>query len=213
MLLNSKFIFTDDAPKSKIRSQAQRRKDKAAVKTEARESDTSASRGFSTDQRINIEAINVHARRLEHQKSETRMVGLSIQQSAIDCQISSAEARALIRCPDYDPSNIYWKRVDELILDQAATLQTIKDLSNSLLSNTTEQSPSTQISEFLNQPSPQLSTSVRSYTEMTKNDTNRINFEDIKEVTYEVKKEKIIGTTKDVSVSSDDDDDEVCEEV
>jgi hypothetical protein len=75
-------------------------------------------RGFSTDQRLNIEHVKINRQRLTHQKDETRLVGMSIQEAAIGRQIASAEARATVCCPEYDPSNVYWKKVDDLLEEQ-----------------------------------------------------------------------------------------------
>ena len=107
-----------DAPTKIVKTQQMKRKERREQKNLERSSDELNFRGHTTDQRISIESMNVNVRRLEHQKKETKMVGLSIQEAAIGRQITSAEIRASTRCPDYDANNIYWQRVDTLIQQQ-----------------------------------------------------------------------------------------------
>ena len=73
----------DDADKATFMSRSQRRKATIKKKAEEREKDRSTVRGFSTDQRINIQALNINKKRLEHQRNQTFLVGLSIQESAM----------------------------------------------------------------------------------------------------------------------------------
>ena len=137
------------------KTQAEKRKDRRALKEGDRSSDVVSVRGYSTDQRISIENMSVNIRRLEHQKKETKLVGLSIQVSAIEAQIKSAENRALIRCPEYKESNVYWQRVDALMQQETNCVLMINKYNNEMLTeNETPQSNVTQVSEFLNQPSP-----------------------------------------------------------
>ena len=144
----------DDAPKSKVRSQAQMRQDKRRNKKFERSTDTDSQRGFSTDQRISIESMNINKKRLIHQQNETRLVGLSIQEAAIRSQIESAESRANSRCPKYNKNNVYWKRVDELLEEQDEVIKTIKQHSQALIDNDVTQSNQSFVSDFLNQESP-----------------------------------------------------------
>ena len=118
--------------------------------------DNKNNRGFSTDQRISIESMNINKKRLVHQQNETRLVGLSIQASAIQSQIESAETRANQRCPKYHKSNVYWKRVDALLEEQNEVIETIKEHSRALITNDVTESFKTEVSEFLNQESPSI---------------------------------------------------------
>ena len=92
--LNNYKLKTDDALKDIVKSRAERKKELKLKKDKDRASSETAKRGFSTDQRISIELLNINHQRLAHQKEETRLVGLSIHESAISRQIASAEARA-----------------------------------------------------------------------------------------------------------------------
>ena len=193
-----------------VKSQKQRRIQNDEDKKKERSNDTTASRGFSTEQRISIKAIGISRRRLLHQRSETRLVGLSIQEAAIGRQVESAENRALLHCPKYNAANKYWTRVDELLEDHAAVVGQIKDLSNSLLSDEKEESKDTQVSNFLQQPSPQPKNNTRSFTDMVGRSDEVVVIDVTDEsITHEVKKERMTRAKKEESVS----DDEVSEEV
>lgn len=137
-----------------MKTQAAQRAAKRQKKTDERSNDTTGDRGFSTDQRISIESMNINKKRLEHQQHETRLVGLSIQGSAIRSQIESAEKRAELRCPTYDENNKFWKRVDELLEQQSDVVRSIREYSDSLISPAATKTANPQVSEFLNQPSP-----------------------------------------------------------
>jgi len=173
---NTHKIITDDAPKQLVQSREQRKKDLKIKKSKERASSEVASRGFSTDQRISIESLNINRQRLTHQKEETRLVGLSIHESAIGRQIESAEARAKDRCPKYNPKNIYWKRVDELLEKQAGVTDNMGTYTESLMQDN-KNNKVMEVSEFLNQPSPQKMSSKRSFDDM-KGDSSVIVFDD-----------------------------------
>lgn len=130
-------------------------------KDNERASDTLNVRGYSTDQRISIENMNVSIRRLEHQQKESKLVGLSIQASAIGTQIASAETRAIQRCPEYNPNNMYWKRVDLLIQQETDVVCTMNKYNNDLLVEDGSRNNVTRISTFLNQESPVKKKPVR----------------------------------------------------
>ena len=119
-------------------------------------------RGFSTDQRIDIEKLNVQQRMLNDRRDETTIVALSIEESAIGRQLNVAEKRAEQRCPEYNATNIYWKRVDELIEDQQSVMDRIKSFNSTV--DTSNQN--TDVSKFLNQDSPIKNTKKRSIEEV-----------------------------------------------
>ena len=125
----------DDTDKSQVKSQAQKRKALKKERDNDRANDTQNHRGFTTDQRISIKSMNINKKRLIHQQNETRLVGLSMQASAIQSQIDSAENHATMRCPKYTKSNVYWKRVDELLEEQSAVVEEIKSHLTVLITN------------------------------------------------------------------------------
>ena len=99
--------------------------------------------------------MNIDKKRLKHEKNEALMVGLSVQEAAIGRQLESAEARAVSRCPKYKESNIYWKRVDELVKKHDDIVKTITDRTESLFADEKEEELNYEdVNEFLNQKSP-----------------------------------------------------------
>ena len=184
-----------------VKSQAQRRLNNKKNKDNDRINDIQASRGFLTDQRINIESMNINKKRLIHQQNETRLVGLSIQEAAIRNQIESAEARASQRCPKYNKKNMYWKRVDDLLEEQNEVVQTIKEHSHALITNDVTQSFNTEVSEFLNQDSPKKKCN---YTDIVgDNKSFAFDISEEKDDTdgYAVKSEAIEKVTKSGNIS------------
>jgi hypothetical protein len=174
------YVHKDDAPKKIVLTQAMRRKQRRAAKKEERSSDIVNVRGYSTDQRISIENMNVNICRLEHQKKEVKMVGLSIQEAAIGRQITSAENRAVLRCPEYDPTNMYWRQVDLLVQQQSEVVVIMNKYNNEMLFEKEDESSilnkSPVVSSFLNQPSPNKTTK-RTYTDLVGDDDNVLAFD------------------------------------
>ncbi len=179
------------------------RQDKRKQKKFERAHDTESHRGFSTDQRISIESMNINKKRLIHQQNETRLVGLSIQEAAIRSQIESAESRANSRCPKYNKNNVYWKRVDELLEEQDQVIKTIKEHSQALIDNDVTQSTQSFVSDFVNQESP---AKKRNYNQMIGNNDSRFAFDlsDNDDGGLEVKKELMKKATKKGGVSNED---------
>ena len=87
-------------------------------KKDAARSETNATRGFSTDLIIEISNLNERRQERRDRLRETSMVSLSIENSAITTSLTNAERRAEARCKKYDPNNVFWKKVDQLIEQQ-----------------------------------------------------------------------------------------------
>ena len=119
-----------DADKNVGKSRASKRKANNIEKELKRESDAQNKRGFSTDQELKLEIINLQKRKEEDRSRETILVGLSIQESAIDRQIQHAEKRAIRLSPDDETTrnSIHWKRVDLLIEKQNEVMKRISDI-------------------------------------------------------------------------------------
>ena len=176
------------------------------LKGKERDTDTNSIRGFSTDQRICILSMNIDKKRLQHEKDESLMVGLSIQEAALGRQLESAEARAVVRCPSYKASNMYWRRVDELVKQHDDLVQTISERTASLFSKTESNDVEEEVNEFLNQKSPDQK---RKFKDLVSDGQEVIKLFDVEEsidvddhvnVSYGVKEEKL-RTTKNVSTS------------
>ena len=113
-----RFINTTDSKATKKVTRAAMRKEKVEKTNNERECNTSAVRVFSTDQRISIEQLNVQKETMIERKNERTIIGLSIEMSAITLQVEAAKNRAESRCPEYNASNIMWKKVDYLLEEQ-----------------------------------------------------------------------------------------------
>jgi hypothetical protein len=111
----SLLVTTSNSAKGATKSRAQRKREQRIMKDKERENGTLNNRVFSTDQQIDILTMNINKKRLEHEKNETLLVGLSIEKAVLSPQLESAEARAAVRCPKYNRNNSYWQRIDELI--------------------------------------------------------------------------------------------------
>ena len=84
-------------------------------------------------------------------KHEVAMVALSLEESSMRKLVEAAERRALQRCPKYNKDNMYWKKVDRMVMEQEEFMEKIRAFNTSIM----DQKPSSvSISEFLNEPSP-----------------------------------------------------------
>ena len=147
--------------------------------------------------------MNIDKKRLEREKNESLMVGLSIQEAALGRQLESAEARAVARCPKYKESNMYWQRVDELVKQHDQLVKTISDRTQSLFApDTTKEVTYEDVNEFLNQKSPEKK---RKFKDMVTDEEAVVNLFDVEESidvgdneaqSYEVKEEKLNGKKK-----------------
>lgn len=81
-------------------------------------------------------------------------MALSIQQNAIESQLQSAERRATIRCPNYDPNNDAWKVVDKLLKNQEKVLADILSLTSQMMKKSPE---SDEAESILNEMTQSLS--------------------------------------------------------
>ena len=108
-------LVNDDNNTSDRETRKDNRKRSLEEKSEESRNDNFNKRGFTTVQQIELE--NLNERRLERndRQRESLIVGLSIEEAALSNSIEKAEKRAEMRCGEYDPSNIFWKKVDALI--------------------------------------------------------------------------------------------------
>ena len=132
--------------------------------------DTTSSCGFSTDQRIDIESLDVQKEAMQDRKREAALVGLLIEESAIAEHIEGAERRAQSRCLEYDPMNVYWKRVDILLEEQDNILGRIRKFNESMVNDETK--TSVTVSSFVNEPSPDKRSNKNAHEEIIVPDDN-----------------------------------------
>ena len=140
-------LISDNGKKGVSRKE-QRSKDKEAKMIDL-VNDTKNVRGFTTDQRIQIESLNLQKQDIVDRKKERSLVSCIAEESALGRQIESAERRAASRCPTYDANNVYWKRVDDLLMRQDKVINKIGNFIDQ------DDEPISTISPFLNEPSPE----------------------------------------------------------
>ena len=142
------FLINDKSKKKGDGARATARNEDQKRKLYESHHDNTAIRGFTTEQRIDIENLNVQRQIMMDRQNESKIVGLSIESGAIEKQIAHAERRAEVRCPEYDQSNLHWKRVDELLKKQDEVVNRLHDMNKTAPQNVNE------VTEFLNQSSP-----------------------------------------------------------
>ena len=142
-------FLTDDKSKKKGGgSRDLTRKDDLKRKISESHNDNTAIRGFTTEQRIDIETLNVHRQGMIDRQNEAIGVGVAIEAGVLDRLVNAAERRAEARCPQYDKNNTHWQRVDYLLAQQDSVLQRIHE------NNKRKITPLEHVSPFLNQASP-----------------------------------------------------------
>ena len=120
----------DTGKKKKNGSRSSSKKKEKLIKDVAREYDDTSERGLTTSQRIDLENLEIQKEMMRDRKNETSIVALSIEEAAISKQLAMAEARADRRCPEFDPNNIYWKRVDVLVEKQDDIIKRLSAFNN-----------------------------------------------------------------------------------
>ena len=167
-----KINLIDDNNKSKNEDS---RKDTCKLELEEKKnvarSDTSGDRGLTADQRIKISNLNERRQERRDRLRETNIVSLSIENSAISTLLMNAERRAEARCKEYDPNNIFWKKVDELtkqqedVVRKMSLLNSMPDVSNfdpPVIDNSDKVSPIDEI-EFVSNGLTSTASDVPSY--------------------------------------------------
>ena len=141
----SLFIIDNKNKKKGDGARATARAEDLKRKVSESHNDNTAIRGFTTEQRIKIENLNVQRQMMMDRQNESKIVGLSIESSAIERQLAHAEKRAEVRCPEYNPSNVHWKRVDNLLEQQDEVVKRLHKM------NKTSSRTVKKVTQFLNQ--------------------------------------------------------------
>lgn len=148
--LNINIIDAKDKKKGEG-TRAQQRKLEAKEKELEAKGATQVNRGFTTDQRIDIENLGIQKETMMDRKHEVAMVALSLEESAMGKMVEAAERRAMQRCPTYDRSNEYWMKVDAMLKDQDQLMEKIKSFNQRII----DRKPDVlSVSDFINNPSP-----------------------------------------------------------
>lgn len=127
-------LLLDNRDKKKgVGTRAELRKKDANEKILESKHDTASQRGFSTEQCLEIESLDLQKQAMLERKTDSVLVGLSVEQSALKDQVEAAERRAASRCPEYNSTNVYWIKVDSLLDDQDKLLAKIRTFNTQLM--------------------------------------------------------------------------------
>ena len=63
-------------------------------------------------------------------KNKLTMVALTLGESSIAKLIEAVEWRAILRCPNYDSNNQYWKQIDGLLYEKDNLMGNICSFNN-----------------------------------------------------------------------------------
>ena len=188
-------LLTDETNKSKKEcTRSQRRLAEKKEKVDDSAHDSSAARGFSTDQRINIETLNVQKQNQIDRIAEAAIVAISVEESAIARQVEAAEKRAIQRYPEYNADNYFWKRSDELLQRQQDIMQEIREMNTKKVENNEKGHGS--VSEFLNAESPVKESKKRSSVVTSVDLSNNSSDSDVSVVRIGKKKKDKVSNSK-----------------
>ena len=126
-----------DASKKIVKSRAEKRKAEKVEKDSKRVNDSITDRGFSTDQKMQLEIIDLTRQQTNDRSRESVFMGLCVQEAALTKQIDRAERMAERLAPnDVDnPQNKWWNKVNSLIEKQERIIIQMADLNKDALKN------------------------------------------------------------------------------
>ena len=105
-------LMTSDDKKVPKSTTATRKASERENKDNERACGSSTVRGFSTDQRTNVEQLRVQKMSCIDRKNEKVVINLAIEESALVRQVETSEVRIKICCPTCKASNLFWKNAD-----------------------------------------------------------------------------------------------------
>ena len=124
-----------DASKKTTKSRAEKRKANKVEKDAKRVNDTQFERGFSTDQKVQLEMLGLQRQSTTDRGRESILMGLCVQEGVIAKQIDQAERMASQFALDAvdDPNNKWWKKLNDLILKQETIVIEMANLNKKAL--------------------------------------------------------------------------------
>ena len=124
-----------DASKKTVKSRAEKRKADKIQKDIKRAADSNPERGFSTDQKLQLEIIDLTRQQTKDRSRESVLMGLCVQEAALTKQIDRAERMAERLAPDDvdDPNNKWWVKVNNLIHKQELILIQMANLNQAAI--------------------------------------------------------------------------------
>ena len=124
-----------DAAKNVGKSRNEKRKAGKLEKDAKRVADNVADRGFSTDQKLQLELIGLSRISTTDRSRESRLMGLCVQEQALTKQIDRAEKIAEKLAPNdmENMNNKWWKKVYTLIQQQEEIVLKMASLNDSAI--------------------------------------------------------------------------------
>ena len=124
-----------DTAKNVGKSRSGKRKAEKLEKDNNRVTDNTAERGFSTDQKIQLELVGLTRISTTDRSRESRLMGLCVQEQALTKQIDRAERIAEKMAPDEieNMDNKWWKKVHILMKQQEEIILQMANLNNTAL--------------------------------------------------------------------------------
>ena len=149
-----------DASKKIVKSRAEKRKAEKVEKDSKRVNDSITDRGFSTDQKMQLEIIDLTRQQTNDRSRESVFMGLCVQEAALTKQIDRAERMAERLAPnDVDnPQNKWWNKVNSLIEKQERIIIQMADLNKDALKNKIRGYSENSTSDIDNNPLTNMST-------------------------------------------------------
>ena len=140
----------------KAASRAAKRRAELIEKEKDRANDDHNKRGFTADQKINMEALTLQRIAHEQTTKESNLVALIAHESAIGRQIKASERRAFVRCKEYDASNMFWKQCDDLINKQVEITENIAKFTMNINPTNGDDEKKKSIEDFIGSDSESL---------------------------------------------------------
>ena len=143
-------LETSDAAKNVGKSRAEKRKIEKVEKDLLRLNDTQNSRGYSTDQKIQFELIDLTRQQTKDRTRESMLMGLSVQEQALNKQIDRAERMAeRFALNEVDNlENKWWKQFHDLMKKQESLIIKMATINSHAIDNSqggSNQTPTSNI--------------------------------------------------------------------
>ena len=158
-----------DASKKIVKSRAEKRKAVTLEKNIQRMNDNSSDRGFSTDQKIQLEIVDLTRQQTKDRSRESILMGLCVQEAALTKQIDRAERMAERLAPNQmdDKNNKWWSKVNYLINEQEKIINQMATLNNKAIENNEGVDNQNQQSNLKTKPLTNMSDDTVNFTKAT----------------------------------------------
>ena len=88
---------------------------------------------LTTTDKISFVTLSVQQNRMKIEAKQTKNLSLSTQELGLKSQIECARQLAMVACPTFNPENMYWKNVTNLMEKQTLIMQNMASMSEEIL--------------------------------------------------------------------------------